>query len=52
MIAFLVFSDWANPSRTLIEKADGTQLHVAVLLETTDMFRVQVEEPVGDLKKG
>jgi uncharacterized membrane protein YraQ (UPF0718 family) len=52
MIAFLVFSDWANPSRTLIEKADGTQMHVAVLLETTTMVRVQVEEPVGDLKKG
>jgi hypothetical protein len=52
MIAFLVFSDWANPSQTMIERADGTTLQVAVLLETTDMFRVQVEEPVGDLKKG
>ena len=52
MIAFLVFSDWANPSQTIIEKTDGTQLRVAVLLETTEMFRVQVEEPVGDLKKG
>ena len=52
MIAFLVFSDWANPSRTLMEKADGTRMHVAVLLETTTMVRVQIEEPVGDLKKG
>lgn len=52
MIAFLVFSDWANPSQTTIERTDGTTLQVAVLLETTDMFRVQVEEPVGDLKKG
>ena len=52
MIAFLVFSDWANPSQTIITKTDGTQLQVAVLLETTEMFRVQVEEPVGDLKKG
>jgi hypothetical protein len=52
MIAFLVFSDWANPSQTIIEKTDGMQLRVAVLLETTEMFRVQVEEPVGDLKKG
>ena len=52
MIAFLVFSDWANPSQTIISKTDGTQLRVAVLLETTEMFRVQVEEPVGDLKKG
>jgi uncharacterized membrane protein YraQ (UPF0718 family) len=52
MIAFLVFSDWANPSLTTIEKTDGTKMRVAVLLETTDMLRVQVEEPVGDLKKG
>jgi hypothetical protein len=52
MILFLVFSDWANPSHTLLEKQDGTQLRVAVLLETTDMLRVQVEEPVGDLQKG
>jgi uncharacterized membrane protein YraQ (UPF0718 family) len=52
MIAFLVFSDWANPSLTTIEKSDGTKMRVAVLLETTDMLRVQLEEPVGALKKG
>jgi len=52
MIAFLVFSDWANPSQTTIEKSDGTKLRVAVLLETTAMLRVQVEEPAGGLKKG
>ncbi|HLA86146.1 MAG TPA: permease [Thermoguttaceae bacterium] len=52
MIAFLVFSDWANPSQTTIEKKDGTKLQVAVLLETTNMVRVQVEEPVGDIRKG
>ncbi len=52
MIAFLVFSDWANPSQTTIEKSDGTKLQVAVLLETTEMLRVQIEEPVGELKKG
>jgi hypothetical protein len=52
MILFLVFSDWANPSLTTIEKTDGTKLQVAVLLETTDTLRVQVEEPVGDYKKG
>ena len=32
MIAFLVFSDWANPSQTIIEKTDGTQMQVAVLI--------------------
>ncbi len=52
MIAFLVFSDWANPSQTIIHRKDGTRLQVAVLLETTEMFRVQIEEPVGELQKG
>ncbi len=52
MILFLVFSDWANPSLTTIEKADGTRMKVAVLLETTDMLRVQVEEPTDGLRKG
>ena len=52
MIGFLVFSDWANPSLTTIEKTDGTKLQVAVLLETTEMLRVQVEEPQGAIKKG
>ena len=52
MIAFLVFSDWANPSRRPSKEPTARQLQVAVLLETTEMFRVQLEEPVGDLKKG
>jgi len=52
MIGFLVFSDWANPSQTTIEKTDGTPLKVSVLLETTEMLRVQIEEPVGPLKTG
>ena len=52
MIAFLVFSDWASPSQTIIEKSDGTKMQVAVLIETTEMVRVQIEEPVNDLKKG
>ena len=52
MIGFLVFSDWANPSQTTIEKTDGTHMQVSVLLETTSMLRVQLAEPIGDLKKG
>lgn len=52
MILFLVFSDWANPSLTTIEKSDGTRMRVAVLLETTEMLRVQVEEPTDNLRKG
>ena len=52
MIGFLVFSDWANPSQTVIHKKDGTRMLVAVMLETTEMFRVQIEEPIGELKKG
>jgi uncharacterized membrane protein YraQ (UPF0718 family) len=52
MITFLVFSDWANPSQTIIEKADGTHMHVTVLIRTAETYRVQLEEPLGDLKKG
>ncbi|MBC8873829.1 MAG: permease [Planctomycetes bacterium] len=52
MIAFLVFSDWANPSQTIIEKTDGTHMHVTVLIRTAEVYRVQLEEPLGDQKKG
>jgi len=52
MILFLVFSDWANPSQTIIEKTDGTRLHVTVLIRTAETYRVQLEEPLGDLNKG
>jgi hypothetical protein len=52
MIGFLVFSDWANPSQTIIHTKDGTRMQVAVMLETTSTLRVQFEEPVGKWKKG
>lgn len=52
MIAFLVFSDWANPSQTILTTSDGREMHVAVLQKTGEMYRVQMEEPLGDLKKG
>ena len=52
MIVFLVFSDWANPSQTIIEKTDGTQMQGTVLIRTAETYRVQLEEPLGDLKKG
>ena len=52
MISLLVFSDWANPSQTIIEKTDGTHLHATVLIRTAETYRVQLEEPLGDLKKG
>jgi uncharacterized membrane protein YraQ (UPF0718 family) len=52
MITFLVFSDWANPSQTIIEKKDGTYMHVTVLIRTAETYRVQLEEPLGDLNKG
>jgi hypothetical protein len=52
MIALLVFSDWANPSQTIIETTDGRQLQTTVLIRTAKTYRVQLEEPVGDLKKG
>jgi hypothetical protein len=52
MITFLVFSDWANPSHTIIETADGRTMHVVVLQKTKETWRVQFEEPLGDWKKG
>lgn len=52
MIALLVFSDWSSPSLTLLEKTDGSRVQVVVLLETTDMLRVQLEEPCTDSSQG
>ncbi|GAB6166620.1 permease [Thermostilla marina] len=68
MVLFLVFSDWSDPSRTLVElrpdatvtKMDGTPivlegddpLIVAVMLETASKYRFQLEEPHGSLNKG
>jgi uncharacterized membrane protein YraQ (UPF0718 family) len=52
MIVFLVFSDWASPSRTILETADGRTMNVAVLQRTSDHYRVQLSEPLGALKKG
>lgn len=52
MITFLVFSDWANPSQTILTTSDGRVMHVAVLQKTGETYRVQLEEPLGDLKKG
>ncbi|HYW79353.1 MAG TPA: permease, partial [Thermoguttaceae bacterium] len=52
MITLLVFSDWANPSQTIIEKTDGTHMHVTVLIRTAETYQVQFEEPFGDHKKG
>ena len=52
MIASLVFSDWANPSQTILEKTDGTEMKVSVLIRAEDTIQVQLEEPLGDLRKG
>lgn len=52
MILVLVFSDWANASLTAVETNDGTTMQVAVLLETTDTLRVQLEQPAGEFAKG
>ncbi len=52
MITFLVFSDWANPSQTVLETRDGRTMHVAVLQKTSEMYRVQLEEPLDGLKMG
>ncbi len=52
MILFLVFSDWSNPSQTLIEKRNGEQMTVSVLIRTSETYRVQLEEPFADQPKG
>lgn len=52
MIAFLVFSDWASPSQTILEMKDGRHMHVTVLQKTGEIYRVQLEEPLGELNKG
>ncbi|TWU38209.1 permease [Novipirellula artificiosorum] len=52
MILFLVFSDWANPSQTEIVKTDGTKINASVLIRTAQIYRVQLQEPLGDLPKG
>ncbi|MGQ9503646.1 MAG: permease [Thermogutta sp.] len=68
MIALLVFSDWSDPSRTRVELTpntritlmDGSQrtvnferpVSVAVLMETTSSYRLQLEESVDKLTKG
>jgi len=52
MIASLVFSDWANPSQTIIEKTDGTEMKVTVLIRASDTYQVQLEAPKDDLRKG
>ncbi|MDY0169007.1 MAG: permease [Thermoguttaceae bacterium] len=56
MIVFLVFADWANPSQTIIErKTEGGEIEtmqVTVLQMTGELYRVQLQEPLGDLPKG
>lgn len=63
MILFLVFSDWSDPSRTLVEFAPKTEVTllegsartlnashpvaVAILQETTTSYRFQLEEAVA-----
>lgn len=56
MIVFLVFADWANPSQTIIERTtEGGEIEtmqVTVLQMTGELYRVQLQEPLGELPKG
>jgi len=68
MIAFLVFSDWANPSSTVLQVngaptvslvrggtaqlPENAELKVDVMEETTGDLTLQLREPVGGLNKG
>ncbi len=52
MIGFLIFSDWSNPSTTVIKKTDGAQFRASVLQETSGDYTVQAEETVGSIQTG
>lgn len=68
MIIMLVFSDWADPSHTEVQVKPGTvatklegspvtldgsqPLVVAVLLDTAQSYRFQLEQAYGDLNQG
>jgi uncharacterized protein len=68
MIGFLIFSDWSNPSTTILKMTDGARatlsdgtsvqlpdgvlLEVAVLQDTRTDTLVQLEKPVADFKHG
>ena len=38
--------------QTILETKDGKTMHVAVLQKTGEMYRVQLEEPLDEIKKG
>lgn len=52
MIGFLIFSDWSNPSTTIIKRNDGTQFRAAIMQETSGDYTVQAEEDFADVKSG
>jgi uncharacterized membrane protein YraQ (UPF0718 family) len=68
MIGFLVFSDWANPSSTILQVSgrptvalarggtaqlpENVELNVDVMEETSGDMTLQLREPVGELNKG
>lgn len=52
MITFLIFSDWASPSQTILEMKDGRRMHVTVLKKTGEIYRVQLEKPLDELNEG
>jgi len=52
MIAFLVFSDWYNPGKVVVTRADGSRLHAVLLQETKDELVVHIEQPSPGLRVG
>jgi len=52
MLALVVFGGWVSPSQTVLVRSDGTRMRVAVLMETTELLRVQLEDPSGEWQEG
>ena len=52
LMSFLIFSDWYHPGNIVVQRSDGTVMHLVLLQETRDELLVQVELPVAGLKVG
>ena len=52
MVLFLVFSDWYNPGKVVVNTNDGRVFKAVVINETRDVIRFQLEEDVGLAKAG
>ena len=52
MILFLVFSDWYNPGDVQVRTRSGDRFQAVVLQETLGTYTFQLEQDLGDRRKG